>query len=148
MSLMLILQMSHPRSVARLEKNFASLFLRLMNCCRIGNVIAVRYLCSSYQVVFAPGMWKFQLLCKSQLPITRWVFFVQFDVETSSCRLVHLVDSEVEWNTFCQRILRSRMQDGCLKQAPVYSDVRKYVPQGLEAGAEVLTAGFPCQAGA
>jgi DNA (cytosine-5)-methyltransferase 1 len=55
----------------------------------------------------------------------------------------------VEWNDYCQRVLRQRIIDGHLPEAPIYGDIRTFISEGY-AGAyqglvDVITAGFPCQ---
>ena len=53
---------------------------------------------------------------------------------------------EVECNSLCQEILRTRMQEGLLPQAAVHGDVCTYEPSSqVKAKAKVLSAGFPCQ---
>lgn len=54
---------------------------------------------------------------------------------------------EVERDEFCQKILRARMQDGCLKPAPIAGDIKTFKPKGAALQSETMTAGFPCQAG-
>ena len=55
----------------------------------------------------------------------------------------------VEWDEYCQRILRQRIEDGAFDEAPIFGDIRAFVGEGF-AGAykgmvDVITAGFPCQ---
>ena len=54
--------------------------------------------------------------------------------------------SQVECDELCQRILRSRMDDGCLPDCPITSDVRDFTVKGRNLLAEALLAGWPCQA--
>lgn len=55
----------------------------------------------------------------------------------------------VEWNDYCQRVLRARICDGYLHSAPIFGDVRAFIGEGYAASytglVDVLTAGFPCQ---
>lgn len=55
----------------------------------------------------------------------------------------------VEWNKYCQRVLRARIDDGSFCNAPIFSDIRAFISSGcaeLYRGvADIITAGFPCQ---
>lgn len=55
----------------------------------------------------------------------------------------------VEWNEYCQRLLRMRIDDGILDPAPIFSDVRAFICDGYAEAykgmVDVITAGFPCQ---
>jgi hypothetical protein len=55
----------------------------------------------------------------------------------------------VEWDDYCQRVLRQRIEDRILDEAPIFGDIRAFIADGY-AGAyqglvDVITAGFPCQ---
>lgn len=49
----------------------------------------------------------------------------------------------VERDDYCRRVLRARIAEGALDDAPIYEDVYDY--RGATGEAEVITAGFPCQ---
>ena len=55
----------------------------------------------------------------------------------------------VEWNEPCQLLLRQRIDDGILDEAPIFCDVRAFIREGYAASyqgmVDVITAGFPCQ---
>lgn len=55
----------------------------------------------------------------------------------------------VEWNEYCQRLLRQRIDDGILDEAPIFCDVRAFIRDGYAEGykglVDIITAGFPCQ---
>lgn len=55
----------------------------------------------------------------------------------------------VEWDKYCQRIIRQRIKDGVLHNAPIYGDIRAFISDGYAASykglVDVLSAGFPCQ---
>lgn len=55
----------------------------------------------------------------------------------------------VEWNDYCQRVLRQRIIDGALPCAPIFGDVRAFIDDGYAAAyqglVDVVTGGFPCQ---
>lgn len=51
----------------------------------------------------------------------------------------------VEWDEFCQKILKARIKDGALEDAPVYSDVQDFDGAPWRDKVDVISAGFPCQ---
>lgn len=55
----------------------------------------------------------------------------------------------VEWDDYCQRVLRARIDDGYLPDAPIFGDIRAFVHDGYAASytglVDVVTGGFPCQ---
>ena len=55
----------------------------------------------------------------------------------------------VEWDDYCQRVLRARIDDGYLPDAPIFGDIRAFLSEGYarryRGMVDVLTAGFPCQ---
>lgn len=55
----------------------------------------------------------------------------------------------VEYNDYCQRIIRQRIDDGILDEAPIFGDIRTFLSEGYAASyqglVDLLTAGFPCQ---
>ena len=55
----------------------------------------------------------------------------------------------VEWNDYCQRVIRQRIIDGRLPRAPIFCDVRAFISDGYAAAyqgmVDIVTAGFPCQ---
>lgn len=55
----------------------------------------------------------------------------------------------VEWNKYCQRVLRARIEDGLFSRAPIFGDIRKFIKSGAAARyrgfIDVVTGGFPCQ---
>lgn len=68
-----------------------------------------------------------------------------FEVELGLSRSPIL---EVEVDENCCTCLRSRMTDGALPRAPIWSDVKTYRPsESAEPArrAKLLLAGFPCQ---
>jgi len=55
----------------------------------------------------------------------------------------------VEYEKYCQEIIKQRIADGILDAAPIFGDIRKFLSEGY-AGAyqgmvDVVTGGFPCQ---
>lgn len=55
----------------------------------------------------------------------------------------------VEFNDYCQRIIRQRIEDGYLDNAPIFGDIRAFISEGYarayQGMVDVVTAGFPCQ---
>ncbi len=55
----------------------------------------------------------------------------------------------VEQNSYCQHVIRQRILDGHLDDAPIYGDIRTFIDSGcagLYRGiTDVISAGFPCQ---
>ena len=55
----------------------------------------------------------------------------------------------VEWDEYCQRILRQRIEDGIFDRAPIFGDIRAFVDEGFAEAykgmVDIITAGFPCQ---
>ena len=55
----------------------------------------------------------------------------------------------VEWNEYCQKVIRQRIEDGAISRAPIFSDVRAFASEGYAESykgmVDVITAGFPCQ---
>lgn len=53
----------------------------------------------------------------------------------------------VEFNKYCQRVLRARIDDGSFHDAPIFGDIREFITGGhAEAYAgniDVISAGFP-----
>lgn len=50
---------------------------------------------------------------------------------------------QVEKDSFCQNIIRQRIQDGCAHEGEVHADICEYTPDGDDEYDGVL-AGFPC----
>ena len=55
----------------------------------------------------------------------------------------------VEWDEYCQRVLRQRINDGILDDAPIFGDIDAFISKGYaetyKGMVDVITAGFPCQ---
>ena len=55
----------------------------------------------------------------------------------------------VEYENYCQKILKQRIADGFLDAAPIFGDVRRFISEGYakeyQGMVDVITAGFPCQ---
>lgn len=51
----------------------------------------------------------------------------------------------VEKEEFCQKVLKRRMQEGWIDEAPIWDDVQTFPGTEWRGEVDVLTAGFPCQ---
>jgi len=55
----------------------------------------------------------------------------------------------VEWNDYCQRIIRARIEDGILPNAPIFGDIKTFISEGYAESykgmVDVISGGFPCQ---
>jgi DNA (cytosine-5)-methyltransferase 1 len=55
----------------------------------------------------------------------------------------------VEFNDYCQRVIKARIEDGILREAPIFGDIRAFNSEGYaeryQGMVDVITAGFPCQ---
>lgn len=55
----------------------------------------------------------------------------------------------VEFNEYCQKVIRQRIEDGILDRAPIFGDIRAFLDEGYadayQGMVDVVTAGFPCQ---
>jgi len=55
----------------------------------------------------------------------------------------------VEWNKYCQKIIRQRIADGIFDNAPIFGDIRLFISEGYaeqyRGMVDIITGGFPCQ---
>ena len=55
----------------------------------------------------------------------------------------------VEYEKYCQEIIKQRIADGILDAAPIFGDIRKFISDGYAEQyhgiADLVTGGFPCQ---
>lgn len=55
----------------------------------------------------------------------------------------------VEYDDYCQRVIRARIDDGILDDAPIFGDIRAFISEGYADAykglVDVVTGGFPCQ---
>lgn len=55
----------------------------------------------------------------------------------------------VEFNDYCQRVIKQRITDGILENAPIFGDIRAFNSEGYAESykgmVDVVTGGFPCQ---
>lgn len=52
----------------------------------------------------------------------------------------------VEIDSFCQKVLKQRQQDGWMEKFPIYPDVRTLNGELFKGSFDILCGGFPCQA--
>jgi DNA (cytosine-5)-methyltransferase 1 len=54
----------------------------------------------------------------------------------------------VEYEPYCQKVLRQRIADGILDAAPIFGDIRKFLSEGYadayQGMVDIVTGGFPC----
>jgi len=51
----------------------------------------------------------------------------------------------VEWEKYPQEIIKARIRDGYLDDAPIFSDIRAFDGKQYRGLVDIVTAGFPCQ---
>ena len=55
----------------------------------------------------------------------------------------------VEYDNYCQKIIKQRIADGLLDPAPIFGDIRGFIRDGFAAAykglVDIVSAGFPCQ---
>ena len=55
----------------------------------------------------------------------------------------------VEYENYCQKVIKQRIADGILDATPIFGDIRKFISEGYakayQGMVDVITAGFPCQ---
>jgi site-specific DNA-cytosine methylase len=51
----------------------------------------------------------------------------------------------VEWAKYPQEIIKARIQDGYLSDAPIFSDISSFRGEQFRGLVDIITGGFPCQ---
>ena len=51
----------------------------------------------------------------------------------------------VEWEKYPQEIIKARIRDGFLSDAPIFSDISSFRGEQFRGLVDIITAGFPCQ---
>ena len=51
----------------------------------------------------------------------------------------------VEWEKYPQEIIKARIKDGYLDDAPIFSDISSFRGEQFRGLVDLVTAGFPCQ---
>lgn len=88
-------------------------------------------------IVLKPGIWRPFILWGPQH------HDALLDQEHCFFLLCHRL--EVECDQFCQKVLRARMEEGCLPKVGISPDVSTFSPKGQQKRAKAICAGFPCQ---
>lgn len=68
-----------------------------------------------------------------------------FELGLRLASVPHRVVCYVEGEAYCVGVLRARMEEGLLDEAPVWSDIRTFVARPWCEAVDLVTAGFPCQ---
>jgi DNA (cytosine-5)-methyltransferase 1 len=59
--------------------------------------------------------------------------------------LGHRIVGYVEKDSYCQKVLRARIRDGLLDDAPIFDDVRTFDGRPYRGRVDCVAGGFPCQ---
>lgn len=63
--------------------------------------------------------------------------------------LGHRIIGYVEYEKYCQEILKQRIRDGILDEAPIFGDIGEFISNGYakryKGKCDLITGGFPCQ---
>ena len=51
----------------------------------------------------------------------------------------------VEYNDYCQRLIKQRIEDGLLDDAPIWDDVTTFDGNPWRGCVDIISGGFPCQ---
>ena len=51
----------------------------------------------------------------------------------------------IEWDRYCQQVIRQRQRDRLLDDAPIWADIRAFDGTQYRGLVDLVTAGFPCQ---
>jgi len=51
----------------------------------------------------------------------------------------------VEWDKYRQEIIKARIRDGCLNDAPIWDDINTFDGSEWRGSVDIITGGFPCQ---
>jgi DNA (cytosine-5)-methyltransferase 1 len=59
--------------------------------------------------------------------------------------LGHKIVGYVEFNEYCQKIIKQRIDDGIFDNAPIYGDIREFDGTPYCGTVDLVSGGFPCQ---
>ena len=59
--------------------------------------------------------------------------------------LGHRILGYVEYNEYCQKIIRQRIEDGIFDSAPIFGDIREFDGSSYCGSVDLVSGGFPCQ---
>lgn len=57
----------------------------------------------------------------------------------------HRIVCYVEWNKYCVEVLKARIRDGYLDDAPIWDDCNTFDGHPWAGHVDIISAGFPCQ---
>ena len=64
----------------------------------------------------------------------------------ASILLGHRIVGYVEYDEYCQKVIRQRIRDGIYDDAPIFGDIRRFDGRRFAGCVDVISGGFPCQA--
>ncbi len=67
------------------------------------------------------------------------------DLLASQCLLGHRTVCYVEIDRYCQEIIKARIRDGLLDDAPIWDDARTFEGRPWRGVVDIVSGGFPCQ---
>ena len=59
--------------------------------------------------------------------------------------LGHTIVGYVEYNEYCQKIIKQRIEDGIFDNAPIFGDIREFDATPYSGTVDLVSGGFPCQ---
>ena len=59
--------------------------------------------------------------------------------------LGHTIIGYVEFNEYCQKIIKQRIEDGIFDNAPIFGDIREFDGTPYCGTVDLVSGGFPCQ---
>ena len=51
----------------------------------------------------------------------------------------------VEWDKYCQQVIRQRQRDGIFDDCPIWGDIQTFDGKPWAGSVDIVTGGFPCQ---
>ena len=51
----------------------------------------------------------------------------------------------VEWDKYLQEVIKARIRDGALDDAPIWADISTFNGRQFRGVVDIITGGFPCQ---
>jgi DNA (cytosine-5)-methyltransferase 1 len=63
----------------------------------------------------------------------------------ASLLLGHEIVGYVEFNEYCQKIIKQRIEDGIFHNAPIFGDIREFDASPFCGTVDLVSGGFPCQ---
>ena len=63
----------------------------------------------------------------------------------ASLLLGHQLVGYVEYNEYCQKIIKQRIADGIFHDAPIFGDIREFDGEPFRGSVDLVSGGVPCQ---